>query len=193
MKTNKCKCGNNKRKGYSQCRKCYLNYYKNRTSKICAGCNKDLPLDDFRKRLDGKRPRSRCKKCESKDYQKYRKSNIEKVNIAKRKWYKKNPDIVKKMMIKSFCKKVGLDSNEVFDYIKNHNGCCEICGKPPKQFKHLSIDHDHKTNKFRGLLCYTCNFAIGQFEDNVDLLDKAKNYLQTKSLGALRSDAKFQT
>ncbi|MBS0599582.1 MAG: hypothetical protein JSR92_20185 [Proteobacteria bacterium] len=41
-------------------------------------------------------------------------------------------------------------------------GFCECCGKPPSgKFKHLALDHDHVSNKFRGWLCNGCNRAIG--------------------------------
>lgn len=40
---------------------------------------------------------------------------------------------------------------------------CEICGNPPKQ-RALHRDHDHKTGKQRGLLCFTCNrFILGKY------------------------------
>src|SRR4029077_12808515 len=33
---------------------------------------------------------------------------------------------------------------------------CWICGNSPKT-RRLHIDHDHKTGKIRGLLCFRCN------------------------------------
>lgn len=40
---------------------------------------------------------------------------------------------------------------------------CELCGKPPKFGSRLCLDHDHKSGKFRGLVCRSCNNLIGAF------------------------------
>lgn len=44
------------------------------------------------------------------------------------------------------------------------NGVCAICGQTNLDNKRLSIDHDHKTGKIRGLLCTGCNWQLGIFE-----------------------------
>lgn len=42
--------------------------------------------------------------------------------------------------------------------------CCAICKKPESHFKNrLAVDHNHRTGKVRGLLCYRCNkFLVGR-------------------------------
>lgn len=59
---------------------------------------------------------------------------------------------------------------------------CAICGKNvlsnSKKFLKFNIDHDHNTGKIRGLLCTNCNRALGFFKDDIELLDKAIQYLQ---------------
>jgi len=58
------------------------------------------------------------------------------------------------------------------------NGCCAICNRHQSEFeKSLEVDHCHKTGKVRGLLCHFHNKAIGLFQDNLILLDNAKDYL----------------
>ena len=45
-------------------------------------------------------------------------------------------------------------------------GVCAICKKPPNG-RRLDIDHSHETGAIRGLLCTTCNRAVGAFESLV--------------------------
>jgi hypothetical protein len=42
----------------------------------------------------------------------------------------------------------------------------------------MVIDHDHKNNKIRGLLCAICNQALGLFKDNIKNLQEAIKYLE---------------
>lgn len=51
------------------------------------------------------------------------------------------------------------------EYRKQHP-VCEICGRTRPVDRRLCIDHDHRTNHFRGLLCSQCNRALGWFEKN---------------------------
>lgn len=56
---------------------------------------------------------------------------------------------------------------------------CAICGSHVSmdgKRKHAA-DHDHKTGKFRGVLCNSCNSGLGYFQDNPELLQKAIQYL----------------
>lgn len=58
------------------------------------------------------------------------------------------------------------------------NFCCAICNIPETLLKKkLSIDHCHKSGKVRGLLCHSCNVALGHFRDNKDFLVNAIEYL----------------
>lgn len=56
------------------------------------------------------------------------------------------------------------------------NGRCAICGEP-EVGKQLAVDHDHVTDRVRGLLCQQCNMALGKFRDNPVVLESAIRYL----------------
>jgi len=51
---------------------------------------------------------------------------------------------------------------------------CEICGST----ENLVADHDHSTGLFRGTLCEDCNFGLGRFKDQPELLSRARLYLE---------------
>jgi len=39
------------------------------------------------------------------------------------------------------------------------------------------VDHDHSTNRVRGLLCGNCNKGLGCFKDNQEFLTKAVEWV----------------
>ena len=54
---------------------------------------------------------------------------------------------------------------------------CAICKQECPSGQHLSIDHCHDSGEVRGLLCKTCNRAIGQLKDNPERVLAAYQYL----------------
>src|SRR6266852_9896446 len=74
----------------------------------------------------------------------------------------KNPLKVKEYNLKCRLKLRYKLTKEEFEKLLINSGFqCEVCGKPAK----LVLDHDHKTNKHRGILCHKCNVALGMVED----------------------------
>lgn len=63
------------------------------------------------------------------------------------------------------------------------NGMCAICHHPEivKGRLFLAVDHDHKNGKVRGLLCSSCNMALGSFADSSERLYSAIRYLKNTS------------
>lgn len=59
---------------------------------------------------------------------------------------------------------------------KNQNGLCALCKE--KIIGKICVDHDHKTEKIRGILCNICNIGIGLFNDDEKKLQLAINYLK---------------
>lgn len=71
------------------------------------------------------------------------------------------------------------DYNKMFE---QQNGCCAICNKHQSEIKkRLDIDHCHKTNKVRMLLCNPCNNLLGHSKDNPFILRAAARYLEMQS------------
>ena len=51
---------------------------------------------------------------------------------------------------------------------------CAICGCEARR---LAVDHCHRTNAVRGMLCTHCNWGLGYFRDDKKLLERAIRYL----------------
>ena len=60
--------------------------------------------------------------------------------------------------------------------LEKQNHKCAICDVANTQSR-LSIDHNHKTQEIRGLLCHDCNSGIASFEENRQYLMRAIIYL----------------
>ena len=72
------------------------------------------------------------------------------------------------------------------------NGLCAICARPETAVIRgktiaLAVDHCHDTGKVRGLLCRSCNNAIGAFEHDPDMLFAAIAYLERPPLPTAQS------
>jgi hypothetical protein len=72
----------------------------------------------------------------------------------------------------------GLTADDYNQLLEFQQGGCAICRQPCKTGKSLAVDHDHETNRVRGLLCYRCNITLGLIEDNEELLWKIAEYLK---------------
>jgi hypothetical protein len=60
-------------------------------------------------------------------------------------------------------------------------GVCLGCGtnSPGEGFSQWHVDHDHKTNVVRGILCGTCNWALGNTRDRPATLRRLAAYLES--------------
>jgi hypothetical protein len=69
--------------------------------------------------------------------------------------------------------KYGMSPLDVLSLQDKQNDLCAICGDK----KVLQVDHDHETGRIRGLLCVTCNTALGKFKESTEMLQRAIEYL----------------
>jgi protein-arginine kinase activator protein McsA len=87
---------------------------------------------------------------------------------------------LKKIHYKSVCKLCQGESQKITSQLKKQfpypedGYLCPICKKTsPKWY----LDHNWETGEFRSWLCNSCNIGLGQFRDDIDLLNKAIAYL----------------
>jgi hypothetical protein len=94
-------------------------------------------------------------------------------------WKEKDPQGVRKSLRERQLRYLyNIDGNTYEKLLQQQQGVCIICRRPNADGRNLSVDHDHKTGKIRGLLCTKCNLGIGHFEYHPALLEVALLYLR---------------
>ena len=110
--------------------------------------------------------RQLCKACYSRWW---RQSNPERVRS-----YAGRPGHYRRSRLRAY----GLTVDD-FDRMATEQGHrCPICDETPPR---LVVDHDHKTGQIRGLLCDSCNKALGFLRDDHTRLKRALKYLGGES------------
>ena len=154
----------------------------------CAKCGTMKIFDLFHKDASAKGGiRYTCKECCAKDNalrvlknpnksramcRRWSKNNPQKKKDIFAKWYKANPERVKLNHLKSARKghlrrKYGITEEDYKGMIEIQGNRCLICYKTMIE---PNVDHCHKTNLVRGLLCSQCNNGLGNFKDNTESL-----------------------
>ena len=156
--------------------------------KRCKICGELKPLSEFY-RAPGARDGFRldCKQCNlAARAAKYRDNPRPAIERALR-WQRENPERHKAKQReytesgrksvsnrKSHLKrKYGLTLEDFDALLAAQGGGCAICGRPDAD----NVDHDHRTGRVRGILCFNCNVAIGHIADDEDRLAAAMKYL----------------
>lgn len=119
----------------------------------CKGCEEYLPLESFYIKEGSRLGTTLCKVCSNGVSKEYNKT------------------------IYRF-KKYGITEQDFQRTLEKQKNCCTICQKPFTSRNAVRIDHNHKTLKFRGLLCHHCNVAIGHLNDDINILKQAIKYLK---------------
>lgn len=105
-----------------------------------------------------------------KDSRAYYLKHKDRCNLYQRNWYRKN---YKRQLGLKYRRLYGISPEELKILQEKQGGRCAIC----KNERPLNLDHDHKTNKVRGLLCQQCNTALGMLNDSPVLFQRAIDYL----------------
>jgi hypothetical protein len=127
--------------------------------KTCFKCGKEKPLSAFMREKKGRHGlRGSCKDCERPMFHESRLKQVFGITLA--------------------------EYNRMYE---SQGGVCAICGLPERRTEgpgvtaKLCVDHDHKTGKVRGLLCRTCNSALGLVNDDISVLLRCMEYLVKNS------------
>ncbi len=163
-------------------------------TKACLVCGLSKPLDDFYAAagcVDGRR--GDCKACFQAKAKARRDANPELLEAARRRtarWIEQNRDRYdaykaeyrtsdnhKRAWRRWYLKdKYGITPERYDAMLERQGGLCAICEQPPQKTL-LHVDHDHDTGRVRGLLCFSCNVALGYLKHDLDRLASAMTYL----------------
>lgn len=174
--------------------------------KLCIKCNITKSIEEFRN--PEYMSVNICKSCTSiykkehyrnnkdkikKYHQTYNKNNKELIKHKRTIYYNNNKESFQKRtkkyreQNKSHIKnrhlmyKYNITMNEKLDILYYQNNKCKLCEiqldiHNNQNFVHL--DHDHSTNKIRGILCGNCNASIGFSRENIEYIKNAITYLE---------------
>jgi len=72
----------------------------------------------------------------------------------------------------------GIGQDEYERILRVQGGCCAICKRLPSEGeKAFAVDHCHKSGRVRGVLCHSCNLALGVFKDDLINVRATISYL----------------
>jgi hypothetical protein len=141
--------------------------------KMCRKCGEGRPVLDFPPRKAGKDGlNSQCRFCVA-ERKRVRRAADPSARDKERA-YERQPHVAARTTARNASREYGISIDE-FEQMKNRQaGCCAVCGRERK----LAVDHCHGSGRVRELLCYPCNIALGQVNDDVDLLQELIRYVE---------------
>jgi 5-methylcytosine-specific restriction endonuclease McrA len=131
--------------------------------KWCAACQTAKPVADFpRNRSSRDGLATYCKPCHNQKG----KDAYERLYGSTREYHLR--------------RRYGIGQAEVDAMIEAQGGTCAVCPGKPEH-----VDHDHKTGKVRGMLCFLCNQALGNARDDIDVLYGLIDYLRRSKVAEI--------
>lgn len=152
--------------------------------KICACCKEEKPYLDFHKKKKSKDGyHSYCRICTAKKNKEWVQNNKEQQALSCKNWYSKNKEKANLSGTNWHYKtNYGISYQQFLDLATKQGNICLICKRDltflEKKDSRAVLDHCHTTGKIRGVLCNSCNTALGKFKDSIDILQNAISYLK---------------
>jgi hypothetical protein len=131
----------------------------------CIECHEVKPEDEFYRTPVNKRGRTAaCKAC---------------LFGRRERWRGEFPTYADKSRDNHLKRKYGINTAQYVAMKAAQGGVCAICGTDdPGRKGEFHVDHCHATGVVRGLLCITCNQALGLLYDSPDLMEAAAAYVR---------------
>lgn len=131
--------------------------------KVCSQCKQEKDEADFNAHAahrDGLS--SACRDCDCATRRKRYWLNPEKSREYDRAYRQKTPGFKRKIADYQREHRYGISPRRYAEMLQEQGGVCAICKFP---YPSLCVDHCHKTTGIRGLLCQSCNSALGYLKD----------------------------
>jgi hypothetical protein len=159
-------------------------------TKTCTGCHAVKPIDEFH--VDNSKARGRVSQCRACQAVR-RANNREAIAASKRRYRERHPERIAartrayqaanadRLRAKARRWRYGITADEFDARIESQGGGCAICRTPLAALRPnvVHVDHDHDSQVVRGILCGSCNRAIGALRDDPDLMRRAAAYVES--------------
>jgi hypothetical protein len=109
-----------------------------------------------------------------------RKANPQKAREQDKLVYRKHADRWKTRHLQ---RSYGLTNEQWNNRFIEQGRCCAICKNPNPGRMGWHTDHNHETEKVRGILCGGCNLSIGLVHEDVTRLRSMIQYLEQDRVG----------
>lgn len=138
----------------------------------CSTCHQFWPTDCFVWDFKRQQPQRVCKDCRA----------------AAQRANNRKPSAIRTRRRWALRRNYGIEPDQYLALHERQRGRCAVCREPiPNLLEDLDIDmrqasgvdHCHATGRVRGLLCRGCNHGLGGFNDDVEKLRRAVDYLNT--------------
>ena len=147
--------------------------------KTCTCCQQTKPLAEFYvRRKDGVETGHypACRACQSEKRTRERKTPEGRVKYNA--WSRVN-------QLRAKLRRWGLSDEQIAEVmVERESGACHACGRRPSELsipnpsaRVLHADHDHASERYRGLLCQPCNSTLGLVDDSPVRLLQLVDYL----------------
>lgn len=123
--------------------------------------------------LEKRHPTGTCVECARMAVKRWEQRNPGEQARRSSEWQRKNPERARLKSLAWKRKQMGIP-----EATRKCPAHCENCGRALIQGKNIHLDHCHLTGKFRGWLCNRCNRGLGYFDDCIEGLRQAIEYLQ---------------
>lgn len=156
----------------------------------CKACEKPIKQAWYQKNRAISIERAKQYRIDHPEWAKTMNSSAHRSEFS-RSWRDRNPEkaqiLARRTSINRRFKKHGLTQEQYISLLASQNNVCAACHETPVTsavrnsaiaFDNFVIDHCHASGVVRGIVCNTCNVALGMIRDNPNTARKLAAYLE---------------